>query len=201
MLQVYRQCVPTKVLPTSVPTNPQCTYPQCESYAMCILYNVYTQVLPNGVPMNDAAPRDVMMTLCLRTMKKGHREKKVYNSRDDAYPLNVYPQCSYNCVPTMCTQNVTQQCDHNVYPQCIPTTERQLNDIYESLRGLKKFSKKTPGYWKKCTPFLENLSTLFDIGALRSYRLVCEKVWKLKMTSTDELFYENQKKNPTCWLL
>ena len=84
----------------------------------------------------------------------------------------------------------------NVYPQELLKTERKLEQLYKSYRALGKFSKQTTGFWNACEPFQNSLSELFDVVASDEYRKYMENVWKLKMTTADKKFYENQKFNP-----
>lgn len=84
----------------------------------------------------------------------------------------------------------------NVYPSPLSTVERHISTLFESYRAIKKFSSKSAGYWKKVNPFLSNVNNLFDICATDQYRVTCEKIWGVKMSADDKLFYENQKKTP-----
>ena len=84
----------------------------------------------------------------------------------------------------------------NVYPMSLRTVEREISSLYDEYRAIKKYSKKSEAYWSKCTPFLEKMSTLFNVVASEERRKLCEGVYKVTMTKTDFLFFEGQKLNP-----
>ena len=51
----------------------------------------------------------------------------------------------------------------NVYTISLKSVKKHLNNLFAEYRTITKYSSKSDSYWKKCTPFLEKMSELFDI--------------------------------------
>ena len=81
----------------------------------------------------------------------------------------------------------------NLYPMPLRTVARDLEQLFDEYRGIKKFSSKSPAYWTKCTPFLQKMSHLFDIQA----DTFLQSSWFTKTgVKHDKDFYIKQAKNP-----
>ena len=81
----------------------------------------------------------------------------------------------------------------NVYPLPLRTVARELEKLFKEYRAIRKFGSKSPVYWTKCTPFLQKMSTLFDIEA----EAALQSSWFKKTgVKHDKEFYLKQKKNP-----
>ena len=93
-----------------------------------------------------------------------------------------------------CAQIVSMRwisCD--VYPSPLRTVSRKIEELFEEYRRIKKFTSKSPAFWMICTPFLENMSHLFDIQADTNL----QTSWFSKTgVKHDQDFYNKQVLNP-----
>ena len=83
----------------------------------------------------------------------------------------------------------------NVYPKTRKTVQKLLDDKLSKLKHLKDYPKQRKGdtYWKEYSLFISECKQLFDILGDNERIKRQEKLWGIKMTEKDWLFYENMK--------
>ena len=81
----------------------------------------------------------------------------------------------------------------NVYSAIYKTVKKKLEDHLQTYRTLRKYdhNKRKDKYWENVETFSGKFKSIFDSSRTTSQ----EKLWGVKMTPTDDKFYEQQCKN------
>ena len=139
---------------------------------LCTRFSIVSELKESVLPRTV----DVFnLLLALKDARKGHS-----SDRDDAI---------LDCAKLLTLR--WQSC--NVYTISLKSVKKHLNNLFAEYRTITKYSSKSDSYWKKCTPFLEKMSELFDIEADSTI----QKAWFRKTgIPHDKDFYDGQKLNP-----
>ena len=115
-------------------------------------------------------------TECKLCLKIGHdttfkpgllpRTEEVLSARVSV--IQTGEQTNWSSLVATMVCNTWKSC--NVYPMSLRTVECDITSLYDEYRAIKKYSRKSDAYWSKCTPFLEKMSTLFNVVASEDRR-------------------------------